>query len=100
MEKCHQGLASLVAETQAMYETKGILEAQPYGSPAVEIVGLPTPYRRPLRPGPCLPDGLPERPLILPGRRRTGSVADVGSIPLLFLDGTGYWGLFSQTPPE
>ena len=67
MEKCYQGLACLVAEAQAMYETKGILEAQPYGSPAVEIVGLPTPYRRPLRPGPCLPDGLPERPLILPG---------------------------------
>ena len=67
MDTRYQWLAYLGVEAQAMYETKGILEAQPHGSPAVEIVGLPTPYRRPLRPGPCLPDGLPERPLILPG---------------------------------
>lgn len=67
METSYQGLASLVVEAQAMYETKGILEAQPYGSPAVEILGLPTPYRRPhIRPDPCLPGRSPKLPMIFP----------------------------------
>lgn len=82
MDRCYQGLACLVAETQAMYETKGVLEAQPYGSPAVDIVGLPTQYKPiiphpPIPEEPKLPIGLPwpkpekdwpELPIILPGK--------------------------------